>query len=101
MPKLMTSLNKSTGINKIQHKPLFSANNKKYYKCSNNNNCNYIKSSLKFSNIKLQKKHSSNFKIEFHNGPVNNYIEKHIPSLHISLNNNIKNISTLSKSKSK
>ena len=101
MPKLMTSLNKSTGINNIQHKPLFSANNKKYYKCTNNNNCNYIKSSLKFSNIKLQKKHSSNFKIEFHNGPVNNYIEKHIPSLHISLNNNIKNISRLSKSKSK
>ncbi len=103
MPKLITSLNKTTGINKIQtqHKTLFSANNKKYNKHSNNNYYNnHIKSSLRFTNIKLQK-HSSNFEIKFHNAPLSNYITKHIPSLHISLNNNFKNTSTLSKSKSK
>ena len=103
MPKLITSLNKTTGINKIktQHKTLFSANNKKYNKQTNNNYYNnHIKSSLRFTNIKLQK-HSSNFEIQFHNAPLSNYITKHIPSLHISLNNNFKNTSTLSKSKSK
>ena len=103
MPKLITSLNKTSGINKIQtqHKTLFSANNKKNNKHSYNNYYNnHIKSSLKFTNIKLQK-YSSNFEIKFHNAPLSNYITKHIPSLHISLNHNFKNTSTLSKSKSK
>ena len=41
--------------------------------------------------------------MQFHNAELNpnNYMTKHIPSLHISLNTNFKNTSTLSKSKSK
>ena len=132
MPKLSSSINKTTGINKIiaHHKQMFSAANKKIQRFTNinpkkfnnniknknikntNNNINNIhnikinnnKSFLKFTNIKLQKP-SNNFTIEiqFHNAKVNpnNYITKHIPSLHISLNTNFKNTSTLSKSKSK
>ena len=125
MPKLSTSLNKNIGINKITslHKQIFSAANKKVKKYPNNNNNNNnniinnnnnnninnnnnnIKSSsLKFTNIKLQKPTNNfNIEIQFHNTNVttNNYITKHIPSLQISLNTNFKNTSTLSKSKSK
>ena len=132
MPKLSSSINKTTGINKITpyHKQMFSAANKKIQKFTinntkninkniknkniknTNNNINNIhnikfnnnKSFLKFTNIKLQKP-SNNFTIEiqFHNAKLNpnNYMTKHIPSLHISLNTNFKNTSTLSKSKSK
>ena len=131
MPKLSISLNKSTGINNKNisfHKQLFSIvnkipqkfNNSHYININNNinnniinnmnnnnyniNNNNNIKSSLKFTNIKLQKPTNNfNIEIQFHNTNVNtnNYISKHIPSLQISLNTNFKNTSTLSKSKSK
>ena len=116
MPKLSYTLNKNNGINKISFKNINNnnTNKKKINKQSkiinniitnnNNNNTNHhtIKSYLKFNNIKLQKPVSNlNIKIKFHNVPLSNYISKHIPSLHISLNTNCKNTSTLSKSKSK
>ena len=120
MPKLSSSLNKKTGINKVNsfHKQIFSAANKKTQKLTNNNNnnvniininninynINNNNKSLKFTNIKLQKPlNNFNIEIQLHNTNINpnNYLSKHIPSLHISLNTNFKNTSTLSKSKSK
>ena len=105
MPKLSSSLNKSSITNKMIY-PNKNINNTKIIKSNNNNNNNInnitTKSFLKFKNIKLQKPISnSNIKIKFHNAPLSNYISKHIPSLHISLNTNFKNTSILSKSKSK
>ena len=102
---------------KTQHKNNINQINKKYSPNKQNlsgqknkNKCpqNFynIKSSLKFSNIKLQKPINQNM-IHFSNNynPLvnNNYtlLLKHIPSLHISINNNVKSNSTLSKSKSK
>ena len=107
MPKLSSTLNKNSETNRIffQNKNITTNNNNKMPLTNNNNNINInnpTKSFLKFKNIKLQKPISnSNIKIQFHNVPLSNYISKHIPSSHISLNTNFKNTSTLSKSKSK
>ena len=102
-PKTQHKNNINNQINKkiSPNKQNLSGNKNKYPK-----NVYNIKSSLKFTNIKLQKPINQNI-IHFsnnYNPKVNNnynLLLKHIPSLHISINNNVKSNSTLSKSKSK
>ena len=102
-PKTQHKNNINNQINKkiSPNKQNLSGNKNKYPK-----NVYNIKSSLKFINIKLQKPINQNM-IHFsnnYNPKVNNnynLLLKHIPSLHISINNNVKSNSTLSKSKSK
>ena len=104
-PKTQNNKNINYNIKKLSpNKQNLSGNKNKNKYTPNIQN---IKSQLKFTNIKLQKPINKNIIHNYSNNinPAlnNNYtlLLKHIPSLHISINTNIKSNSTLSKSKSK